>query len=154
MCCVVWQERDVISIEVLQRLNSLFATGELPTLFSNDEMNGILQVSSSSLHSLVSSFHLSLSLSLSLSLFLSLSVSLSHSLSFPLACLFSLFLSLSGTSSLDKEGLCQRGNSSHALFHCQNCPLPPSRYLHLTLLSSSDLPGPVSPTTHTHSHRN
>ena len=31
-------------VDVLQRLNSLFSTGELPTLFSSDEMNGILQV--------------------------------------------------------------------------------------------------------------
>ena len=32
-------------VGVLQELNSLFATGELPSLFSNDEMNGILHVS-------------------------------------------------------------------------------------------------------------
>ena len=31
-------------VDVLQRLNSLFSTGELPTLFSSDEINGILQV--------------------------------------------------------------------------------------------------------------
>ena len=34
-------------VGVLQELNSLFATGELPSLFSNDEMNGILHVSHS-----------------------------------------------------------------------------------------------------------
>ena len=32
-------------VEVLKVLNTLFATGELPNLFTNDEMNGILQVS-------------------------------------------------------------------------------------------------------------
>ena len=32
------------SIDILQKLNSLITTGELPTLFTNDEMNGILQV--------------------------------------------------------------------------------------------------------------
>ena len=42
--CVSLQESDLDSIEVLQTLNSLFSTGELPTLFSNDEMSGILQV--------------------------------------------------------------------------------------------------------------
>ena len=34
------------SVEVFQELNSLLATGELPSLFSNDEMSGILHVSS------------------------------------------------------------------------------------------------------------
>ena len=38
------QERDLSSVEILEALNSLVACGELPTLFSNDEMDGLLQV--------------------------------------------------------------------------------------------------------------
>ena len=45
MCLLpAYQEKDLRSTEIVQTLNSLCGTGELPTLFSNDEMNGILQV--------------------------------------------------------------------------------------------------------------
>ena len=40
------QERDLASVEILEALNALVACGELPALFSNDEMDGLLQVRS------------------------------------------------------------------------------------------------------------
>ena len=42
--CCIWQDENLASVEVLQMLNSLVACGELPSLFSNDEMDGLLQV--------------------------------------------------------------------------------------------------------------
>ena len=38
------QEKDLGSVDVLKVLNSIFGCGELPTLFSNDELDGLLQV--------------------------------------------------------------------------------------------------------------
>ena len=37
------QEKALASTEVLKTITSVFACGELPTLFSNDEMDGMLQ---------------------------------------------------------------------------------------------------------------
>lgn len=49
--CVCWsvpllQEDDLLCREVANTLTSLISTSELPTLFSNDEMEGLIQVSS------------------------------------------------------------------------------------------------------------
>ena len=43
ICCIL-QDENLGSVEVLQMLNGLVACGELPSLFSNDEMDGLLQV--------------------------------------------------------------------------------------------------------------
>ena len=42
--CLILQDENMASVEVIQMLNSLVACGELPSLFSNDEMDGLLQV--------------------------------------------------------------------------------------------------------------
>ena len=42
--CLILQDENLASVEVIQMLNSLVACGELPSLFSNDEMDGLLQV--------------------------------------------------------------------------------------------------------------
>ena len=42
--CWILQDENLGSVEVLQMLNNLVASGELPSLFSNDEMDGLLQV--------------------------------------------------------------------------------------------------------------
>ena len=39
------QEKDLTSPLVADTLNSVMACGELPTLYTNDEMEGLLQVS-------------------------------------------------------------------------------------------------------------
>ncbi len=39
------QEEDLSSPLVADTLNSVMACGELPTLYTNDEMEGLLQVS-------------------------------------------------------------------------------------------------------------
>lgn len=38
------QESDLGDVRVLQALNSIVSSGELPTLFTNDELEGLLQV--------------------------------------------------------------------------------------------------------------
>ena len=37
------QEKALAGMEVLETISSVFSCGELPTLFSNDEMDGLLQ---------------------------------------------------------------------------------------------------------------
>ena len=43
--CHTMQEEDLSSPLVVDTLNSVMACGELPTLYTNDEMEGLLQVS-------------------------------------------------------------------------------------------------------------
>ena len=39
------QEKDLVSPIVLDTLNNVMSCGELPTLYTNDEMEGLLHVS-------------------------------------------------------------------------------------------------------------
>ena len=94
-------------VGVLQELNSLFATGELPSLFSNDEMNGILHVSHSE----------------------NICVELFY------RCLSELiFVFLTGPGSVHQERLSQRGYSSNAVFHRTHRTLLSSGHVSLSLL--------------------
>lgn len=38
------QESDLGVVRIVQELNSIIASGEFPTLFTNDELDGLLQV--------------------------------------------------------------------------------------------------------------
>lgn len=44
MFIIIWQARDLEDPVYLDAINSLLISGEYPHLFTNDEMEGLLQV--------------------------------------------------------------------------------------------------------------